>query len=444
MDIENLFSYIILDRENLLIKGFSKCALSIFPHMEVGDRVLKYCSKIDFSRPSQKVIIDGRNFNITINHPVNPNEEIYLINIIEENDTVDIKQDNSSYDLDPLEDAIDEFDSDRDGYSERVQIFSQSLINKINTAEKVLIMGHKYPDLDSFASGLGIYEFVKYIDIDKPCNIVLDDVTTSISTLYEKVIETEKYEGVVVFEDNKKAEPTENTLLIIVDVDNPHIVASPKVLEDCKNIVILDHHRKSKLSIDASLKLHLFYASSTSELVTKVLRTVCKVNDFTCFLAEALLAGIIIDTKSFAIQTTYETFEVAGFLKQVGVNSKRVRLLLQGKLVDYKIKAQIVNKSNIYDHNVAISVVSLKPEKNPKLIISMGADELLTLEGVEVAFVIAQVEGDVFVSARSLGSNVAKVMQQLGGGGHLTAAATIVKETSAKEVKEQIMHIIAN
>ncbi len=440
MDVKNLNNFILVEKKSLIVKDFSENLLEGFPHLETGERIIKYLNYIDCSLPTQKVNANDAVYSIVSIETKVDIEEYYLINIVEDKECCNLKA-TTAFSNEFLDDYLDEYDV-YDSYNDRINVFAQSLVKMINGAKSILIMGHRYPDLDSFASSLGIYWFTKFIDSQKQCHVVLDESTSSISVLYDKVIEDSIFKDAIIDEDKAMELVNEDTLLIVVDVDNSDIVASKKVFNMCSDIVVLDHHRKSSNSINATVKMHVAYASSTSELVTKIIKTLCSEKDISSFLAEALLAGITIDTKNFAFQTTFETFETAAFLKQVGVNSKRVRQLLQSKLVDYRTKAKIVNSVNIYNQNVAISVVNLKSETNPKLIIAMVADELLNLVGVEVSFVIAQVDKDVFVSARSLGLNVAKIMAAFGGGGHLTVAASIIQDTTASVVKKQILDML--
>ncbi len=440
MDIKNLNNFILVEKKSLIIKDFSDNLLEGFPHLEIGERIIKYLNYIDCSLQTQKVVANDTVFSLACIETKVDIEDYYLINIVEDKECSKVKA-TTTYGSEFLDDYLDEYDV-YDSYNDRINVFAQSLVKMINGAKNILIMGHRYPDLDSFASSLGIYWFTKFIDSHKECHIVLDESTSSISVLYDKVMEESTFKESIIDENLAMTLVNEDTLLIVVDVDNSDIVASKKVFDMCGDIVVLDHHRKSSNSINATVKMHVAYASSTSELVTKIIKTLCSEKDISSFLAEALLAGITIDTKNFAFQTTFETFETAGFLKQIGVNSKRVRQLLQSKLVDYRTKAKIVNSVNIYIENIAISVVNLKNETNPKLIIAMVADELLNLVGVEVSFVIAQVDKDVFISARSLGLNVAKIMATFGGGGHLTVAAAIIQDTTASVVKQQILDML--
>ncbi len=440
MNIKNLDDFILVEKKGLLIKDFSENLLESFPNLETDERIIKYLNYIDCNIPTQRVTMEDTVYYLTSIEIKLDNEDYYLINVIEEKEC-DKNKSSDGFENEFLDDYLDECDV-YDSYNDRISVFAQSLVKMINSADNIIVMGHRYPDLDSFASSLGMYWFVNFIDSQKKCKIVLDEATSSIIALYEKVMVEYSFKDSIIYEDEAIGDIGENTLLIVVDVDNADIVASKKVLEKCNQVVVLDHHRKSSNTIDSTVKMHVNYASSTSEIVTKIIKTVCTASEFSSFLAEALLAGITIDTKNFAFQTTFETFETAGFLKQVGVNSKRVRQLLQSKLVDYRTKVKIVNSVNIYDENVAISVVNLKHEKNPKLIIAMVADELLNLVGVEVSFVIAQVGKDVFVSARSLGLNVAKIMAVFNGGGHLTVAAAIIPNSTARVVKEEILALL--
>ncbi len=441
MNITDLFCYVIVDKESLKVREFNENMLALFPHMEISEDIQTYFGEVDLSKGAHSQIIADKNYIVNVVSSTHTRGEYYFIYLIEEV----IQKTELRYESEYLDDYLDEYDV-YDSYNDKVLAFLNTFGKHIENSSNIVIMGHKYPDLDSFASSLGMLWFILNTYDNKSCKILLDDVTSSISILYDKIVLEEQYKDYIVCEKDLENENSlnidDNTLLIIMDVDNPEIVASYSTYEKCKNVIVLDHHRTSKVSIDnALLKLHLTFASSTSEIVTKVIKTKYSAKEVNPFVAEALLAGITIDTKNFAFQTTFETFETASFLKQIGVNARRVRQLLQGKLIDYRTKAKIVNNVNIYNGHIAISVVNLKNEENPKLIISMVADELLNLVDVEMAFVIAQVGEDVFVSARSLGANVAKIMQHLGGGGHLTVAATIVKGTTATIVKNEILKL---
>lgn len=442
MDIKKLNDLILVEKESMLIKEFSENLLEAFPKLELNEKIIKYLRHIDYNLLTQRISVDDKAYFITIVETEMENVPYYLFNVAEDLVLTEEK-DVEVYDCELIEDYLDEYDV-YESYDDRVAVFSQSFTKLMNNASNVLVMGHRYPDLDSFSSSIGIFWLSKFLTPNKKCHIVLDEVTSSISSLYEKVIVEPEYRDSIIIGNEALNMIDKDTLLVIVDVDNTDIISMAEVYKQITDVVVLDHHRGSKNKIDAILKMHIAYASSTAELVTKLIQTVCNVNDMNSFLAEALLAGITIDTKNFAFQTTYETFETAAFLKQVGVNSKRLRQLLQSKFVDYRTKAKIVNSVSIYSEDVAISVVNLKPNTNPKLIISMVADELLNLIGIEVAFVIAQVENDVFISARSLGVNVARIMGKFGGGGHLTVAAAVVNGAKAKEIKAEILRMIKN
>lgn len=442
MDIEQLKDLVIVEKQSMIIKAFSQNILEAFPNLEVGKKIIKYLKNIDYNLLTQRINVDNKAYYVTIIETESENTPYYLFDITEDLILTEEKE-IVGYDCELIEDYLDEYDV-YESYDDRVQMFSQSFIKLVNTASKVFIMGHRYPDLDSFSSSLGILWLSKFLTPNKECYIILDEVTSSISSLYEKVILEPEYKSCIIVGENylKDIDIDKETLLIVVDVDNTDMISMPSVYGQVDDVVVIDHHRRSINTIDATLKLHIAYASATAELVTKLIQTYCRSEDMNSFLAEALLAGITIDTKNFAFQTTFETFETAAFLKKVGINSKRLRQLLQSKFVDYRTKAKIVNSVSIYNEDVAISVVSLKPNANPKLIIAMVADELLNLIGIEVAFVIAQVAGDVFISARSLGLNVARIMGNFGGGGHLTVAAAIVRDAIARDVKADILEMI--
>ncbi len=320
----------------------------------------------------------------------------------------------------------------------RARVKSNILCELIEESSNVIVLGHKYPDLDCLGACIGINKITE--TMGKKCNIVLNHVTSSIKNVHTKLLEEKDFDE-NIFVDNEKVESLimSNTLIVVVDVNKKEFTESPFILDDNNKIVLIDHHRRSFDSIKSTvLTYHEPAASSTSELVVDLLYYLKSKPKFSNIEADALLAGIIIDTKNFTFKTSAKTFEAAAYLKRNNADTKRVNHLLQSDISEYKIKTEIVNSAVLHGE-IAISKCYEHLE-NPNLIISQAADELLNLLGIEVAFVLAKVDDMVFVSARSFGDvNVQEIMEQLGGGGHRTMAATQIKDKTMNEVEEMIL-----
>jgi len=235
----------------------------------------------------------------------------------------------------------------------------------------------------------------------------------------------------------------DKTLVIIVDTHRKTMVESPQVLESAKRIVLFDHHRKSTDAIDqAVLVYHEPYASSTSELITEMIQHIGKKVKLTSIEADALLAGITVDTKNFCVKTGAITFEAAGFLRRNGADSIRVRLLFQNDMDAYKAKASAVRDAELFLGNIAISVCPANVE-NSTLTAAQAADDLMNVTGVKASFVCCKVGETVYISARSFGEiNVQRIMEKLGGGGHLTVSGGQLQGSTLDEAKEKIRHAI--
>lgn len=323
----------------------------------------------------------------------------------------------------------------------RARVKSNILCELIESAENIVVMGHKYPDLDCLGACIGINKIAQ--TLGKDCNIVLNEVTTSIKNVYEKLVSEKEFdENVFITNDKCHKYIKEQTLVIVVDVNKKDLTENPEVVELASKLVLIDHHRRAVDSIKGTvLTYHEPAASSTSELIIDLLGYMKTRPKFLGIEADTLLAGIIIDTKNFTFKTSAKTFESAAYLKRNGADAKRVNFYLQSDISEYRVKTEIVNSAIIHDE-IAISKCYEKLE-NPILTISQAADELLNLLGIEVAFVIAKKENVVYVSARSFGQfNVQEIMEQLGGGGHKTMAATQVIDKSIDEVEKMILTVL--
>lgn len=314
----------------------------------------------------------------------------------------------------------------------KARVIAYALKQLIEQSENVIILGHEMPDLDCLGSALGIYRCCK--NLNKNVNIVLNKVNAAIANLWTELEEDEEYNGVFIGSQDAVLNCTKNTLLIVVDVHRPGFTECRQLLEKTEKVVIIDHHRRGTEFIDNAVITYIEpYASSTSELVTEILQYMFEKSKIKQIEAEALLAGIFIDTKNFSFQTGVRTFEAASFLRRVGADTTLTRQLFQDDMETFLTRAEVVKSATMFKNNIAISTIP-RDAKYPALVAAQAADELLNIKGINASFVLSQVNGDVFISGRSLGDiNVQVVLEKLGGGGHLTVAGAQLSGISIKD-----------
>ena len=319
----------------------------------------------------------------------------------------------------------------------KARTVAHALEKLIIESKNVIIMGHTNPDIDSIGSSLGIYKIAK--KLGKEAYIVNNKNTSSIDNLMELIKKNDEYKDVFITKNEAISEISEETLLVVVDTHKSSYLEVPELLEETKNIVIIDHHRKSTEFIEkAILTFHEVYASSAAELVTELLQYISKEVELDTLETEALYAGIMMDTKNFTFKTGVRTFEAAAYLRKCGVDIIRVKKLFQSNLENYKTIAEIVKDVEIINETIGISVYD-KEEKDTNLICAKAADELLTISDITASFVIGKTENKVFVSGRSIGDiNVQIILEKLGGGGHITVAGAQVEDKTIEEVKEEL------
>ena len=267
----------------------------------------------------------------------------------------------------------------------------------------------------------------------------MDNVSVGIKRLYQRLNEIEEYNDVFVSGEFAINRVTENTLVVITDTHRQSIVECVPLLEKANKVVIIDHHRKSTDFIeDAVLIYHEPYASSTSELVTEMINHIDEKIKLKPIEADALLAGITVDTKNFGIKTGAITFEAAAYLRRNGADSIRVRLLFQNDIEVYKAKAITVKDAEVFNGDIAISVCPSNVE-NSALTAAQAADDLLNIVGIKASFVLCKMDSTIYISARSFGDiNVQIIMEKLGGGGHLTVSGAQIKDVSIEDAKKMV------
>ncbi|MCM1315341.1 MAG: DHH family phosphoesterase [Muribaculaceae bacterium] len=315
----------------------------------------------------------------------------------------------------------------------KTRILANALQDIIISSDKIFMMGHRFGDLDSVGASCGMAGAVRLLG--KEAHIAVNrsaNLATNLIDLTEERTDNELF----ISPENAISLISERDLLIIVDTHSRDVLESPELYDKAKSVVVIDHHRKKAGFINNAVIFHHEpYASSASEMVTEIIQYFSFPPEEVlppCH-ADALLAGIMLDTKNFVMRTGVRTFEAAAFLKKLGADTVGVKLLFSGSIDLYRRKAKIVSSAEIYD-NFAIAAADFESD-DIRLAAPQAADELLCISGVEASFVLYKTGNTVNVSARSFGSvNVQVIMEKLGGGGHQTMAATQIKDKSAAEV----------
>ncbi len=323
------------------------------------------------------------------------------------------------------------------------RIMAHALIRILEESSKVLIMGHRNPDMDAFGAAVGMYTFAR--KFNKPAHIVMDYVGESLMSLYTYVRDNGEFN--IIGPEAALSMADDETLLIIVDTHNPAFTESPELVEKVEKKVVIDHHRKMEMSIENPVLYYMeSYASSTCELITEMLQYIGDKSLVNKVVADALLAGITLDTKHFTAQSGVRTFEAASYLRGVGADTAKVRGFFQVDPNLFRVKAKAILEADmipIPEGNVAVSCCEGQNE-NIGLITAQTADEMLEIKGVKAAIVLGKAPTDeIMISARSIGEiNVQVLMEKLGGGGHMNTAGAQMK-TSMEEAEAKIREIIA-
>lgn len=325
----------------------------------------------------------------------------------------------------------------------KARIKAHALREILDTKDKVLIMGHSIADIDSLGAGIGLYRAIK--TLGKKSSIVLNTVNSSLKPLHERFIHDSEYEP-DLFINNEQALSfaDENTLIIMVDVNRPSYTECPELLTKSKAVVLLDHHRQCAETIQNALLSYIEpYASSTCEMVSEILQYIGDNIRLRPQEADALYAGIVIDTNNFANKTGVRTFEAAAFLRKAGADVIRVKKMFRDTEVEYKAKAEAIQNAEVFEKYFAITECTSVGIESPTVIGAQAANELLNIRGIKASFVITDYNHKKYISARSIDEiNVQLIMERLGGGGHLNVAGAQLEGCSMEEamsiVKETV------
>ncbi len=311
----------------------------------------------------------------------------------------------------------------------RARLIAQALHGVIMEADNVLIMGHSNPDLDCFGAALGLAGSIDRLG--KDVRIVMSEPHPAIDSLYVRAVEDEQYEDRVITQQRAEQMISEKTLLVVVDVNRPAITAAPRLLEIVPSIVVIDHHRASADLIRGTVISYVEpYASSCCEMITELIQYLTDTVRLRPIEADAMFAGIALDTKNFTVKTGIRTFEAAAYLRRNGADSLRVREMFKNDIDEYRYRAQIVSQAEIYRDRIAISHWDGRKVTNALALAAGAADELLDIRGVDASFVLTEMGEQINISARSLGDiNVQVIMEKIGGGGHLTVAGAQLRDS---------------
>lgn len=327
----------------------------------------------------------------------------------------------------------------------RARVISHALAELVKESDNVIIMGHKRPDMDALGAALGVFHIAQSNGVEG--YIVFDekDITSGIEKLIEQIKKEENLWKFFIRPEEAEAVYTSRSLIVVVDTNRPSLVAHEPLLHRAEYKVVIDHHRRGEDFIDDPTLVYIEpYASSTSELVTELIEYQPKQKELPTVTATALLAGIIVDTKSFALRTGSRTFDAASYLRLKGADSVLIQQFLKEDLQTVIKRNKLIERAYMFKDTIAIIVAD--EQFYDQVMIAQTADQLLTIDQVKAAFVIAhRDEETIAISARSLGDvNVQLIMEQLDGGGHLTNAATQLVDISLEEAEQLLQEKITN
>ncbi|MDD3206599.1 MAG: DHH family phosphoesterase [Lachnospiraceae bacterium] len=311
----------------------------------------------------------------------------------------------------------------------KARVKAHALREIISSKDKVIVMGHRLTDVDSFGAAVGVYCIARALE--RKAHIVINEASTSVKPLQELFLNHPDYDDDMFLNSQQAVEMAgNNTVLVVVDVNRPMITECPDLLRICKSIVVLDHHRQGSETIEnATLSYVEPYASSACEMVAEILQYIGDGIKIKSNEADSLYSGIIIDTNNFVAKTGVRTFEAAAFLRRSGADVTRVRKLFREDAGEYKAKAEAVRHAEIYRGDYAISVCPSEDIESPTIIGAQAANELLDIKGIKASFVLTEYQNTIYVSARSIDEvNVQIIMERIGGGGHMNIAGAQMQD----------------
>ena len=321
----------------------------------------------------------------------------------------------------------------------RSRVMANSMLELIGSSSQVFIMGHKNADLDAIGAAMGIASLCR--KKDKPAYIVLDMQENAAKKLIDEICAFPAYKDIFISGQEALLLCDDRSTLVVVDTNRPDQVEFKPLLESAPRVCVVDHHRRAADYIKpVVVNFHEPYASSASELVTEMLQYGVEREDVLPIEAKSLLAGIVLDTKSFHVRTGERTFEAAAYLRQLGADTVEVKKLLQNDFQNTIAKYQIIKSARLYRQEIAIAALSTSA---PRALAAQAADELLNISGITASFVLYPDEDQVVISARSIGdANVQVILEPLGGGGNAATAGAQIPNTTVKDVLDNLVESI--
>ena len=319
------------------------------------------------------------------------------------------------------------------------RVMANALAELIDEAKQVYVMGHSYADMDALGAAAGVCAIVR--KRGKKCRIVIDTENNAAHPMLRRLQALPEYQGAFLSGDDAFLRVQPETLLVGGDTNRPGSVESEPLLDACNRVAVIDHHRRGSSYIDKmALNYHEPYASSASELVTELLQYLIEPGDLLKAESEALLAGIVLDTKNFTNRTGGRTFEAAAYLRRAGADTADVQRMFQSDLQSMISRYDIIRRAELYHGDIAIAALD---QECDRVIAAKAADEMLTLQGVRASFVLYRKDDGIYISARSLGEiNVQVLVETLGGGGNSTTAGGQCSGMTVAEAKTTLLRAI--
>ena len=326
----------------------------------------------------------------------------------------------------------------------RARVISHALKDILTEGDKVIIMGHKRPDLDAVGAAIGVSRFASMNNLEAYVVLNEEDIDPTLSRVMEEIDKKPELKERFVTSDEAWDMMTSKTTVVVVDTHKPEMVLDENILNKANRKVVIDHHRRGESFISNPLLVYMEpYASSTAELVTELLEYQPTEQRLSRLESTIMYAGIIVDTRNFTLRTGSRTFDAASYLRAHGADTILTQQFLKDDVDTYINRSELIRTVEVQDNGVAIAHGSNDKIYHP-VTVAQAADELLSLEGIEASYVVAKREDNLIgISARSLGGiNVQLTMEALGGGGHLTNAATQIKGVTIEEAIEQLQQAI--
>ena len=320
----------------------------------------------------------------------------------------------------------------------KARVKAHALKELIEGKERVVVMGHSIGDVDSFGASIGIYRIAK--TLNRKANVVLNEVSQSVKPIRDRFYTKEYEEDMIITGDEAKELVDENTVLVIVDVNRASDTECPELIEQAQSVVVIDHHRQAGDAIDKAVLFYIEpYASSASEMVAEISQYIGSGLKLKSAEAEAMYAGIMIDTNYFSNKTGVRTFEAMAYLRRNGADAVRIRKAFREDIDEYKIRAAAIQDTELYEGVFAIAESKSEGIESPTVFASKIANSLLDISNVKASFVLTKYRGKVYISARSIDEvNVQVMMERLGGGGHINMAGAQLENVEVEEAKNMI------